>query len=65
MPFEMDWSQLTGEQVQEEHARDVRYFAGAVTIGNGAEDYHARNAHESAGELRHRGIDPFDEEGPA
>jgi hypothetical protein len=58
MAIKMDWSKLTDDQVKEEHARDIRYFAGAVDIGNGAEDYHARNAAESAGELRRRGIDP-------
>ena len=52
----MDWSKLTDDEVMQEHVRDVKYFGHAAATGNGAEDAHARNAAESAGELKRRGI---------
>jgi hypothetical protein len=57
--FGMDWSMLTDDEVREEPARDLAYFGHAAATGNGAEDAHARNAAESAGELQRRGINPF------
>lgn len=56
--FKMDWSELTDDQVGEEHQRDLRYFAHAAATGSGSDEAHARNAAESAGELKRRGIDP-------
>ena len=56
--FKMDWSKLTDDQAQEEHDRDVRYFGHAAASGNEAADAHARNAAESAEELKRRGITP-------
>jgi hypothetical protein len=63
--FKMDWSKLTDDQVEAEHCRDLRYFAHAAATRNGAEDAHARNAAESAEELKRRGINPSGVFGPA
>lgn len=65
MNFRMDWSQLTDEQVKEEHVRDIKHFSYATITQNGAKDAHARHAAESGEELKRRGIDPFDVFGPA
>ena len=56
--FSMDWSKLTDDEVRDEHARDLRYFGHAAATGSGSDGAHARNAGESAEELRRRGIDP-------
>jgi hypothetical protein len=65
MEFKMDWSQLNDDQVKQEHVRDIKYFSHAAATQNGAEDWHASNAAESAQELKRRGINPFDIFGPA